>query len=320
MTCNQYSLAWCIAVALAGCMATEPTYAQISSENVDRHFVVSARAAALADAIVSDASDVASMYWNPSLLSFLHERSVVATFSLERIRSRDNIMNENVAVPLIHEGGWGLGVGVTYSHIGHIEAGSPLFGYKFSQAGIDLSVARTIAAPLSLGIGITTRYGWSGSRNASVVSSVIGVCYQPAPEITYGVSYQGIGSGIEYNFDPMTAQTTPDRETLSQSLQLGVTMKLKALEDRPVLLATVTNQKIFGSRGIIYKGGLEVWPVQFLACRIGYWVGQETVAARFGGALRIGMWQVDYAASTTELEPQFHQLALSYCFSARTMH
>ena len=294
-------------------------FSQISSENVERHFIANARAAALGDGIVADATDVTCMYWNPSSLSFLRERSIVLNYSLERIRGRDNLMNENIVISLLHEKEWTVGLGATYSHVGHIESGSSLAGYSFNQGSLDLALATALSRFFSIGILSTIRRGQVGSRNSTVGSFALGMMYYPSPEISYGLSYQGIGDRIDYSFDPLRFQTSPIKTRLSQSLQVGVTTRFNALADRPTVVLAGVSQKIFGIDGFIYKAGIEGWPSNFLALRIGYWVGTETVAARYGGGLRLGPWQLDYAISTTELEPQFHQASLSYSFSSQSL-
>ena len=296
--------------------AVESTYSQISSEGVERHFIVSARAASLADAIVADPSDANSMYWNPSLLSFLRERSLITNYSLERIRSRDAIMNEGLVVPIILEPGWVLGLGALYSHVGHIQEGGPLSGYDYRQGSSDIALSLAVARALSVGCIATIRLGRAGSKAITAMSSAFGMTYQPSPEMSYGLSFQGFGNSIEYLLDTATSGTNPGLARLPQSLQLGVTLQFDALKDRPTIAISVADQKVFGVKGHIYKGGLEVWPVRFLALRLGYWVGSQTVAARYGSGIRLGQWQVDYGVSTTELEPMYHQISLSYCFSS----
>lgn len=295
-------------------LVVNSVWSQISSQNVERHFIVNARAAALADAIVADATDISTMYWNPASLSFLNERTVVLNYSLERIHGRDNIMNENIAISLLQGEALGLGVGATYSHVGHIETGSPFGGYAFNQGSFDLAMALKLSRFFSLGLLSTIRKGKSGSQDVTAFSSSIGLMYFPSPEIIYGLSYQGIGDRIEYSLDATGLQTNPIKAKLSHSLQVGVTTRFNALADRPTLVLTSVSQKIFDINGIIYKAGVEAWPINFLALRIGYWVGTQTVAARYGGGLRFGEWQLDYAVSTTELEPQFHQVSISYLF------
>jgi hypothetical protein len=269
----------------------------------------------LADAIVADAAGVSNMYWNPSSLSFLQERSIVLNYSLERTRGRDNIMNENVAVSLLQEKELAVGIGATYSHVGHLENASPLSGYSFNQGSLDLAIATALSHFFSIGIVSTLRHGWAGPQNVTVVSSAVGMMYFPSPEIIYGLSYQGIGDGIEYLFDSSEFQTNPVRAKLSHGLQVGVTTRFNALAERPTVILAGVSEKIFGNSGFIYKAGIEAWPTNFLALRIGYWVGTQTVAARYGGGLRLGQWQVDYRISTTELEPRFHQISLSYCLT-----
>jgi hypothetical protein len=310
-------------VASLLCLVMNSTCSQISSQNVERHFITNARAAALADAIAAEATDVTCMYWNPASLSFLQERSVVLNYSLERIHGRDNVMNENIALSLIDEKEFAVGLGATYSHVGHIEAGSPLSGYNFNQGSFDLALAMAPSRFFSIGILSTIRHGRAGSQSTTVVSAVLGMMNYPSPELSYGLVYQGLGDGIEYSFDPSGFQTNPIKMRLPHSLQLGITMRFNGfntLDVRPTVVVSVATQKMFGTEGFILKGGVEVWPISFLALRIGYWAGTQTVAAKYGCGVRLEQWRLDYGVSPTELEPIFHQVSLSYCFSDRFYH
>jgi hypothetical protein len=291
------------------------TLAQISSEASDQHFIVGARAGALADALTSDNSDVSAMYWNPAIISFLHEISIVGNYSLEILGNRDNIMTENVVFPVFSMDWGGVAIGFTNSHVGHIEQGSPLTGYNFSLVGLDVGGSVVLSDPLSVGVLVSTRYARTNNNGLVVLSSTFGVCYQPAPELTYGLSFQGVGDGAEFVLDPLTLETMPERFRLSKALQLGITARVGAFSERPVIIANAGTQKLFGRDGIVYKGGIEIWPVPFWPLRIGYWVGSETVAARYGTGLRFGRYQLDYGISTTRLEPRFHQFSLSYTLS-----
>ncbi|HCV43899.1 MAG TPA: hypothetical protein DGH68_10485 [Bacteroidetes bacterium] len=289
--------------------------AQISSQNADRHFITNARAAGMADAIVSDATDVSGLYWNPAVLSFLREGSLIFSYSLEKLgEGEDNIMNENLVAPVIDDQGWGLGIGATYSHVGSVSPGSPLSGYKYQQVGVDIGLATAITKFFSVGVTTRGKYGRVDSQSMGAMSTTFGICYFPTPGLSYGISYQGFGDGIEYTVDTLSAQTNIARFELPHSLQFGLTARWKALNEKPIVVLNVSSQKVLGINGAVYKGGVEYWPMDFLALRAGYWAGTDTRSARFGCGLRFDDWQLDYALSTTKREPRFHQFSLSYCF------
>ena len=302
-----------VLAAMSGVLPGEG-WSQISSENSDRHFITNARAAAMADAIVSDATDISSMYWNPASIVFLQERSVVVNYSLERIRGRDDMMNENVAVALMNRDDLAFGIGATYSHVGHVGNDSPISGYSFNQGSLDLAAAMALSRFFSAGIISTVRYGRVPSRSATTLSAGLGLMYYPSSVISYALSFQGVGDGMEYSFDSSEERTILTRGSLTQSMQVGITSRFGGEEGRPTIVLTAADQKIFGKNGFIYKGGVEAWVARFLALRLGYWVGPESIAARYGGGIRAGQWRLDYGVSTTELEPRFHQVSVSYCF------
>ncbi len=285
--------------------------AQITSENADRHFIAGARAASLADSYVAEAYDVTSMYTNPATLPALLRSSVVVNYSLERILGTDNIMNENAAVPIPLRAGLSLGVGATFSHVGHVRESSPLSGFKYSQYGLDVGVGWFVTRFISVGSEVTARYGKAGTQGLTSVCGTVGAYYSPSPEIAYGVSLQGLGDGLEYSLDSQRSETTVSRENLDRSVQIGVSWRFRDNREEPILTLVMANQKILRKSGLVYKGGIEFAPVSFLALRAGYWVGQETLAPKFGGSVRVAPLQLDYAVSPSKLEPVFHQFSLS---------
>ena len=289
--------------------------AQITSMNSDRHNIIGARAAALADSYVAEQSDVGAMYWNPATLTFSRRMSVVLNYAVERIYGSDNTMTENVVAPVPLERGWGLGLGLTFSHLGRLTTvGSPIAGMSFHQFGFEVGLAKKLARAFSIGILVDTRYGKGSSTALGTVSSSVGAFYSPSPGVSYGVAFQGLGWGIEYNV--VGGETVPSRIVLERSFQMGLSLAIPTQLDRQVVVLTLSNQKIIGVNGLVYKGGIEIIPMSFLILRTGYWVGPETSAGKLGGGIRVGKFQLDYAESLNELEPRFHQISVSFMFGA----
>lgn len=284
--------------------------AQVTSMNSDRHFIAGARAFSLADAYVAESYDVVSMYTNPAALTRLLRKSVVLNYSLERILSTDNIMNENVSVPISLGRDVSLGIGATLSHVGHIRDASPLKGFSYSQYGVDMGIGWSISTFLSIGADVNVRYGQSDVTKLSSIHCTVGALYSPSPEISYGVSVQGLGNGLA--FDTVAGSTMIIRPNLDKSLQVGISWRFRGNEEEPIMTVVLTNQKIFGVKGLVYKGGIEYVPVRVIALRLGYWVGVETLVPKFGAGLRLSRLQIDYAASLSELEPVSHQFSLSF--------
>lgn len=301
------------AIMLTALLAT-PAAAQISTGNSERHSIIGARAAALADANVADAFDVGSMYWNPAGVAFLQQRSLVLNYALERILSNASVMTENVAVPLPQMGTWGMGIGFTLHHIGKAPVGNPLSGSDFRRYSLDIALAKTIVPSFGIGIGLNGHYAGTPQEYRWGGSSTFGIYYEPSPEVSYGIVYEGVGSVVQYpyEFDTVYARNGVSTENPTRTLQAGLTLRYPSSADRRMITLVLASQKVFGETGVAYKGGAEWFPVSFFVVRAGYWARKSSVAAKFGAGLRLGRIQLDYAISDGRSQPRFQQLSI--CF------
>ena len=285
--------------------------AQITSMNSDTHSIIGARAAAFADSYVSDHSDVGAMYWNPASLAFVTRATIVANYALERVYGSDNLMTENVVAPIPLDSDWKFAAGFTLSHVGRQGAiGSPLSGMSFHQYSIEAGLAKKLSPAFSLGVLVDGKYGRGSSIALGSATSSFGVFYSPIPGLSYGAVFQGVGWGIEYGV--VNGNTIPSRVKLDRSFQMGLSVSIPSRPGTEVVNLSLSNQKVLGVDGIVYKGGIEVIAMNFLALRSGYWVGPNTAAAKFGAGIFVGNFRFDYAASLSELEPRFHEVSLVY--------
>ncbi len=287
--------------------------AQLNSLNADTHAVIGARAAALGDAYVSEAYDASTIYWNPAGLPYVYYTQVVASFASEKLPTNDIITTENVAVPLPRVGNWAFGLGGTLHQIGSIDSQSPLKGLKYSQVGFDLAAARVIIPAFSVGAAIRTRYAKNNYNSLWAVSGSLGVFYAPAPGVTYGFIYQGLGSGINYPYYQTTDVFDLERGNLPKTFQAGLSMRYPENPlDQEIISIAFTNQKVIGVGGLEYKMGVEAFLFPFLVIRGGYWTGPASAAAKIGGGIRLGSFQFDYAYAGSQEEPKFHQFTIAF--------
>jgi hypothetical protein len=250
------------------------------------------------------------MYWNPASLVFAQNDVILANYALEKIYGNDNVMTENIVFPVSTPSDWNFGFGLTLSHAGIVSIpDDPNAGLNFRQYGLEVAVARRLNKFFSIGLITNSWYGKGSSLGLGAISTAVGAFYAPSPGVRYGAVYQGVGWGVDYGV--VDGQTVPSRTTLSQSLQVGLSLSFPARVEKQFIVFTIANQKLFGVAGLVYKGGVEVIPVDALALRIGYWVGPESVAAKFGAGVLLGTLRIDYASSLTKLEPQFHQISVS---------
>ena len=80
-------------------------------------------------------------------------------------------------------------------------------------------------------------------------------------------------------------------------------------------MISLANEKIFGTRGLYYKGGIEIRPLDFLELRFGYLAGPSLWSARYGvGLLGEGI-TLQYAAYPQHITHRlFQQLSVSVNF------
>lgn len=294
------------------CAATSHAGAQITSTVSDRHWVINARSAALADAYTANPRDVAAMYFNPASLSFLRQQSVIANYAIEKLDGRDNVMTENVTFPVVPLPDLTVGIGLSFSHVGFVSSDGPFAGFNFHRYVLDLGVSRLLSRPLSVGIAIGVPYVDGGGHSAVGFTSTLGMMYAPSRGLYYGIAYHAPGWQTEQ--DIVNGENSVRRIPLKHSLEIGIGLHLPTTSDNYVASLVLGNEKTFGENGLVYKGGVEVLPLQFLALRVGYWIGPNTVAGRYGVGFTFAGIDLGYAISPSSSEPRFHQLSLSYLY------
>jgi len=304
-----------IALSLLISASPSPATAQISSVGTDRHTVINARAAALADAYTAMAPDVASMYWNPANLAFLESNVVSASFALEKPLIGGSLQTINLSVPVALRRGLTAGFGVT-SHWTNTPAEDSVFGRVWiTQYVIDAAVAYRIGETVSVGVLGTARVGMEPieGTQASAIGLALGVYYHPIPEISYAFAVRGLGSTITHPYDDPPSALLPARRTNQPgSIEVGISTKFPAATRSPIVRFSIGSQKVLKRDGVIYKSGVECWVWKFAALRLGYWADPGTaVAARFGIGLKAYGIQLDYAVSSTRVQPRFHQITIA---------
>jgi hypothetical protein len=277
----------------------------------------SARAAGMAESFVADAFDVGAMYWNPAALAYLQEFSIQLNHSQEQsIKSSD----ENISLPIRLRRSETIAFGVSVNHVGYVGDQSTV--YRAIQFGYNVAYAREIAPALSAGVTLMARWSHSVATERWGSSSLFGLYYNPSPEVSYGVSFGGIGTGIEY-FDridtlgvdllghPSVEHTTVLRDVFSpRYLQIGATLRYPAETHDPDLVLSFANTKVFNQSGLIYKGGVEYYPWGFIALRGGYIFAPDFSYARFGWGFRSKQFHLDFSISPNASSDQAIQISL----------
>jgi hypothetical protein len=283
-------IAFTLVQFMIGCLYTHSVDAQSSYFN-SRNALIGARAASLADALIADAYDANTMYSNPAALVHLTKSSLVLNHNQERYFDG---MTENVGLPVRTGFSEAMVFGLSISHIGYLKKVTTTNIRPF-QIGYDFAYAREIMPTFSVGARIGVDYGQAGRTNLLGASASLGICYSPSPEITYGAAFNGIGTGIHYNISGGTTAIRLDN--LPQSLQAGVAMRYPAIPNQNIVLVAISNEKVFGQTGIQYSGGIELYPIQFLAIRGGYTVKNLEKSGRVGFGVRLGYGNFDISFS-----------------------
>ncbi len=265
---------------------------------------VGARGAGLADAYTASIADAFSLYWNPAGLAYLAHNAIIMDHSFEKTI---NSFNENVTLPLQIRSGEVIGIGATVNHVGY--GGGTDGGFRAIQYGYDLGYGREILPGFSLGAAVGVRYASATGSHLWGVSSSIGACYYPSEEVSYGLSYSGIGSGIRYATDGSATSFT--NENLPHRLQAGAELRFPSSEGERLFTLAIENEKIFGQSGLRYGVAVEALPFRFLALRGGYVVEPDIQYARFGAGLRADRFQIDYSISPSKFTDEAYHISLA---------
>lgn len=270
--------------------------------------LLNARSASLADAGISDPYDVYIMYLNPGALTNLSSTSIILNHSQEK---SINGKTEGVAMPIRLGPNDVMAIGLIVNHTGYTKENiRPEF--KIIQYGYNIAYSRQILPSVSFGTEIGVRYTHSKISSVWTGRSSLGFFYSPSQEISYGVTYNGIGNGVGYTFDgesTLLYSTSPPR-----SLQAGLSMHFPSDFQERVLTFVISNEKVFGQSGIIYKGGIEYFPLSYFALRAGYKVAETKKNGTFGCGIKTESIKIDFSISPSKSSTQAMFISISLKF------
>jgi len=295
-------LTTCCALVLATHAGTAQTL--ISDAHL---YGASPRGFAMADAYCADENDVTSMYGNPGALGFLRNTSIVLTHQVEW--TTQSAM-EQVAVPYQLSRDVSLGISAVVARDGRL-SGLDGTEFAFKSYGVDLGSSIRVIPTLTVGLLLGARKFTFADQTMTTGWVQTGVLYNPTPGITYGVSYR-----IRNSLLCVIAgsHASLEREpTWPGELEIGAAMTFPAHSGVPMVSLALTTSKNFPSiQRFNTKGGLEVYPVPFLALRLGYKVGSSVNVGRYGAGVKVGRLQMDIGIAPSAAEERSHIMSLSY--------
>ena len=281
--------------------------AQVRTVYFSEPQLVGARGLSFAHAITGDNPDVTVLYANPAALSFLANSSLILTHAQQQ---STRVYDENIAMPLFLRKGEVVGIAASVNHVGYATT-DPLNPFKVMQYGYDVAYSRRISTTFSMGGALHVRFARSDASRVWGLSSSFGMFYYPTPDVSYGLSLTGVGSGIKYIYDGK--QTLLNSESIPRKLYAGSVMRFPTKTwKRQYLNVSVAAWKNFDVSGVFYSGGLEVLPTEFVALRIGYLGGPNSLEyGSFGVGFVLGAWKLDIGATPSKVAGEAYQVTIS---------
>lgn len=296
----------CMIAAAAGLLLVHTASAQLVV-SAARPFAVSPRGFALADAYCADWTDVASMYGNPGALGSLRQKSVMLTHHVDWAT---RTATEMIAAPIMLNDDIAFGVAGMVGRQG-VLTGLDGLDHRFSYQGGDVAGSYRLLPTLTVGVLAGVRAYSFGDHTMSTGWAHVGVLYTPSPGITYGIAYRVRGSAVRViaNQDASLVRES----TWPADLEIGAAMTFPARSGTPIVSLALTTEKSFPAvQRFNTKGGLEIYPVRFLALRMGYKVGSTTNVARYGAGVLVNRFRLDFGVAPSAAEDRSHTLSVSY--------
>ncbi len=243
----------------------------------------------MGNAVMGEPHDISSMYENPATIALLQTPSLM----LNHVEGIHNEMQEDLAFPVVYSRNQMLAFGAEYYSIGELT--KSVYPKRYA-VGYDVAFASKLIPTLSMGGAVTFRRAYVPHLStATGASYTLGLDYAPSRDVSYGLTLSGLGTGV--TFATASSIVTPVQVVLRRALAVSAVLKFPT--ETSLLPAYMTialaSQKIFGLSGVNYMGGVEFYPVHFLALRFGYGTGPSGTQQRYGLGIRIGVLSLDAA-------------------------
>ncbi len=260
------------------------------------------RETAMANTGLSDATDITSLFTNAAGLAFARRHSIFTDYAYAPV---GNSTTFALGIPLIDEGKY-LSLGFLLHRANSVPAIADSAQFPNTYR-IDLASSYPVTYTFSVGVRLAALYSRNDRSRAWSGFGSFGLYYAPSPSITYAFVYDGAGAGP---WRPVSGALAVPPDEIPRSFQIGVTMRYPSSYAEHFISFSAANEKIVGRSGLLYKGGIEVTPWQFLNLRAGIIIGPSSSAGRYGINFTTQHLQVGYALVPGKDLGPVHEISL----------
>lgn len=304
----------------------ERSYAQLSdttgvNENLTdapRYQRMDTRSVSMAGATMADPNRVSSLNINPALIAFIDQPAAIEYQAYQNWHN--NLIQQNLTLPAFRFENHTVVMQFAFTNnsIGYenpyreAAASVPNISMYDVALGYSISINEVISFGILNNLSIAT----NGRNQHMTYYTDLGVVYSPSEFLTYGLVFRGLGRSIIYRINE-NGNLLLDSQLLRQSLELGASLNFPVEGDRQWMTLSFSNEKLFGIRGIWYKGGLELKPTPHLALRSGliFEPNEKFIAPRYGIGINSELFKLDYSISPKPVFlERFHQISLTLEF------
>lgn len=280
-----------------------------------------ARSSAMANANVADPFDLNGLHTNPAIPVFSSNSPALISNSL--YNPDRAVVLENITVSLNRHTSHRLTGSATVqsSRLSENLVSTP-GQMQFTQVDLTLGYSWLLFQTLSAGLAVHSLYGKTATSEVLTHNASFGFLYEPSSLVSYGLVYRGTGIAENRLGAEPVYELTEESETIVTGIQaphrleLGLTLRFPSLVRYPDFILSLSNEKIFGVDGLIYRGGLEVNVQNFLALRGGYFFSPFAEGSRLGLGFLLDAFRLDYAFAPTSIDMtgKSHQISISLGF------
>jgi len=286
-------------------LMTSITFSQLLHNPEERRSNFGARANAFAGAYTTETHDVSSMYWNPAATAYLENSSVLWDYYMDWDAK---MRQELIAVPFLPTFNSVLSIGATASQFRFTDEFDAV--YNTLSYGIDAAFAIRVIPTFSIGVFGSGKQATLGNEALTVFTSSIGLLYKPGPEVSYGITYNGVGNIFETVLE--NGMPALKKTRAPKNLQIGLTLNFPSSKSQRDVTLAIANDKTFGERGVRYNGALEWCVTRFFDLRIGYVVAPGYGGTKYGAGINFGGVKADYAISPSKITNRFQEFTFSF--------